>query len=59
MLGWWQSISRGEGVELSPHEHERYFQTEAGLALGAGAFVSALEYSADCKAEVTHAYKHR
>merc|ERR1712032_1388155 len=30
----------------------RYFQTEAGLALGAGAFVSALEYSADCKAEV-------
>jgi len=41
-----------QGARLVAINKSRYFQTEGGLALGAGAFVSALEYSADCKAEV-------
>jgi len=41
-----------QGARLVAINKSRYFQTESGLALGAGAFVSALEYSADCKAEV-------
>jgi len=32
--------------------HFRYFKEPGGLSLGPGGFVSALEYAADCQAEV-------
>ena len=39
------------GANLLAVNKSRYFQKGSDLALGTGAFVTGLEYSADCKAE--------
>ena len=40
------------GAKLLAVNKSRYFQKGSDLAVGTGAFVAGLEYSADCKAEV-------
>ena len=40
------------GDRLVAVNKSRYFKKGSSLCLGTGAFVSGLEYSADCKAEV-------
>ena len=40
------------GGRLVAVNKSRYFKKGSSLCLGTGAFVSGLEYSADCKAEV-------
>ena len=40
------------GARLVAINKSRYYLRKDGLALGTGAFVAGLEFSADCKAEV-------
>jgi len=41
-----------DGADLVAIHEARYFKRSDGLALGPGAFVKGLEYSANCKAKV-------
>ena len=41
-----------DGAKLLAVNKSRYFQKGSDLALGTGAFVAGLEYSADCTAQL-------